>query len=132
MPGIFACGNVLHVHDLVDFVSAEGTAAGEAAARYLTEGLAESRAITAGTADHTIGYVLPQTIHPDRLEDKVELKFRVTDTYRNVRLRVMKDGVVYKELKKRVMIPAEMEKLVLKKDELADVASSITLQIVTD
>ena len=132
VPGIFACGNVLHVHDLVDFVSAEGTAAGEAAARYLTEGLAESRAITAGTADHTIGYVLPQTIHPDRLEDKVELKFRVTDTYRNVRLRVMKDGVVYKELKKRVMIPAEMEKLVLKKDELADVASSITLQIVTD
>ena len=132
VEGIFACGNVLHVHDLVDFVSAEGTAAGEAAARYLTEGLAESRAITAGTADHTIGYVLPQTIHPDRLEDKVELKFRVTDTYRNVRLRVMKDGVVYKELKKRVMIPAEMEKLVLKKDELADVASSITLQIVTD
>ena len=132
VEGIFACGNVLHVHDLVDFVSAEGTAAGEAAARYLTEGLAESRAITAGTADHTIGYVLPQTIHPDRLEDKVELKFRVTDTYRNVRLRVMKDGVVYKELKKRVMIPAEMEKLVLKKDELADVTSSITLQIVTD
>ena len=76
--------------------------------------------------------MLPQTIHPDRLEDKVELKFRVTDTYRNVRLRVMKDGVVYKELKKRVMIPAEMEKLVLKKDELADVASTITLQIVTD
>lgn len=132
VPGIFACGNVLHVHDLVDFVSAEGTATGEAAARYLTEGLADTAAITAASADHTIGYVLPQTIHPDRLDKSVELKFRVTDTYRNVRLRVCKDGQVYKEIKKRVMIPAEMEKLVLKKEELADVKESITLQIVTD
>lgn len=132
IPGIFACGNVLHVHDLVDFVSAEGTAAGEAAARYLTEGLADSPAIAAASADGSIGYVLPQTIHPDRLEHSVELKFRVTDTYRNVRLRVCKDGVVYKEIKKRVMIPAEMEKLVLKKEELADVKESITLQIIPE
>ncbi len=132
VDGIFACGNVLHVHDLVDFVSAEGTAAGHAAARYLTEGLADSPAITATAADPTIGYVLPQTIHPDRLEQNVELKFRVTDTYKNVRLRVCKDGVIYKELKKRVMIPAEMEKLVLKKEELSNVKESITLQIITD
>ncbi|MBP3700485.1 MAG: hypothetical protein J6I64_01210, partial [Lachnospiraceae bacterium] len=92
----------------------------------------DTAAITATSADHTIGYVLPQTIHPDRLDKSVELKFRVTDTYRNVRLRVCKDGQVYKEIKKRVMIPAEMEKLVLKKEELADVKESITLQIVTD
>lgn len=130
IPGIFACGNVLHVHDLVDFVSAEGAAAGEAAARYLAGELPESPSIQAEPADHSIGYVLPQTIHPDRIETSVELKFRVTDTYRNVMLQIRKDGRVYKEIRKRVLIPAEMEKLVLKKEELLDIREALTLQII--
>lgn len=132
IPGIFACGNVLHVHDLVDFVSAEGTQAGEAAARYLTEGFADSRSIQAAPADHSIGYVLPQTVHPERLNAPLEFKFRVTDAYRNVTLRVLKDGQVYKEIRKRVLLPAEMEKLTLKKEELDDVKESLTFCIAAD
>lgn len=131
IPGVFACGNVLHVHDLVDFVSAEGTQAGEAAARYLREGLAESRSIEAAPADATIGYVLPQAIHPERLEDTVELKFRVTGPCRDVTLQILKDGQVYREIRKRVLLPAEMEKLSLKKEELYDVKEKLSLRIVS-
>ncbi len=129
VPGIFACGNVLHVHDLVDFVSAEGTQAGESAARYLTDGFADSRSILAAPADRTIGYVLPQTVHPDRLDKPVEFKFRVADAYRNVTLQVLKDGQGYKEIRKRVLLPAEMEKLTLKKDDLLDVKQELAFRI---
>ena len=130
VPGIFACGNVLHVHDLVDFVSAEGAQAGEAAARYLTGDLADSPSIEAAPADESIGYVLPQTIHPKRLAASVELKFRVAGPCRDVVLQVLKDGQVYREIRKRFLIPAEMEKLVLKKEELLDIKERLTLRVV--
>ncbi|MCI8565682.1 MAG: FAD-dependent oxidoreductase [Lachnospiraceae bacterium] len=129
VSGIFACGNVLHVHDLVDFVSAEGTQAGESAACYLAGGFADSRSIQAAPADHTIGYVLPQTVHLNRLDAPVEFKFRVTDAYRNVTLQVLKDGQVYKEIRKRVLLPAEMEKLTLKQEELNDVKHELAFRI---
>lgn len=129
VSGIFACGNVLHVHDLVDFVSAEGTQAGESAARYLAGGFADSRSIQAAPADHTIGYILPQTVHLNRLDAPVEFKFRVTDAYRNVTLQVLKDGQVYKEIRKRVLLPAEMEKLTLKQEELNDVKHELAFRI---
>lgn len=129
IPGIFACGNVLHVHDLVDFVSEEGQAAGEAAAVYLEQGLPQGPAIQVGPADSSIGYVLPQQIHPDGISDHVELKFRVSAPGRQCTLRIRKDGQVYRDIRKRAVIPAEMEKLTLKKEELSDIRESLTLQI---
>lgn len=130
IPGIFACGNVLHVHDLVDFVSEEGKAAGEAAAVYLQQGFSGGHVIQVGPADHSIGYVLPQQIHPDGAPDLVEFKFRVSAPGKQCTLRICKDGQVYKEIRKRAVIPAEMEKLTLKREELSDIRESLTLQII--
>ncbi|MCI8402483.1 MAG: FAD-dependent oxidoreductase [Lachnospiraceae bacterium] len=129
LPGVFACGNVLHVHDLVDFVSAEGMAAGEAAARFLFDGSSQGRSLCAAPADETVGYVLPQTIHPDSIEASLELKFRVTGVFRNATLQILTDGIVTREIRKRVMIPAEMEKILLKKEELNQVKESITIRV---
>lgn len=129
VPGVFACGNLLHVHDLVDFVSAESRAAGEAAARYLREDLPKGQTITTGAGDASVGYVLPQTIDPERLNGITELKFRVTGVYRNAVIQIYKDGQLSREIPKRVLIPAEMEKITLKKEDLAGVRERITIQI---
>ena len=129
VPGVFACGNLLHVHDLVDFVSAESRAAGEAAARYLREDLPKGQTITTGAGDASVGYVLPQTIDPERLNGSTELKFRVTGVYRNAVIQIYKDGQLSREIPKRVLIPAEMEKITLKKEDLAGVRERITIQI---
>lgn len=129
VPGIFACGNLLHVHDLVDFVSAESRTAGEAAARYLSEGLRECPSIQAGPEDASVGYVLPQTIYPERLNGGVELKFRVTGVFRNAVIQIRKDGQLCREIPRRVLIPAEMEKITLKPEDLTGVRERVTLQI---
>ena len=128
VPGVFACGNVLHVHDLVDFVTAEGYMAGESAAHYLTAGLPQ-RASVPVTAGEGLSYVLPQRIHPDALPDTLTLSCRVLAPQRNVLLAVEKDGKLIKSVRRPVMLPAEMEKITLKKTEIEGVRESLRLRI---
>jgi NADPH-dependent 2,4-dienoyl-CoA reductase/sulfur reductase-like enzyme len=131
LPGVFACGNVLHVHDLVDYVSEEGCAAGEAAADYLLGESIPSPVVSVGPADGSISYVLPELLHPSRIRGPVEFKFRVTSPGKQCILRICKDGKPYRDIRKRVVIPAEMEKLTLKQEELTDIKESLTLQIIS-
>jgi NADPH-dependent 2,4-dienoyl-CoA reductase/sulfur reductase-like enzyme len=128
VDGIFACGNVLHVHDLVDFVSSEGKKAGIAAAKY-TQGELSHKEGFSTEGKEGIGYVLPQRVNIDNLEENIEFMFRVTKNYKNAVIRVFKDGAFYKEIKKPHMAPAEMEKIVLKKEELKDVKNRLSIEV---
>ena len=84
LPGVFACGNVLHVHDLVDYVSEEAKCAGENAAAYIRGELKEreEQAIKIEPQDG-VRYTVPATIEPKRMRDKVKIRFRVGNVYRN-------------------------------------------------
>lgn len=130
VPGIFACGNGLHVHDLVDFVSMEGEEAGAAAAKYVAGRIEESteEIITISPADG-IGYVVPGIIHKDIMDDSLELKMRVTRNDRGVKLTVKNGDTVVKEVKKVRIAPSEMEKIVIKKSEILNVEGALTISV---
>ncbi|MCI9142185.1 MAG: FAD-dependent oxidoreductase [Lachnospiraceae bacterium] len=115
-PGIFACGNVLHVHDLVDFVSEEAALAGESAAAYIAGKVSQDDVLEL-VPDGKIRYTVPQRI-ADRQED-VKVYFRVDNVYRKVEIRVTCDGETVLAKKRPVVKPGEMESLVLTKEQLA-------------
>ena len=110
IPGIFACGNVLHVHDLVDFVSEEAEIAGKSAAAYIKNEESESVDVALRT-DGKIRYTVPQRITQKK---DVTVFFRVADVFRKVTIKV-KDGdkVVFSKKKVKVA-PGEMESITLK------------------
>lgn len=117
VEGIFACGNVLHVHDLVDFVSEEAADAGRYAAEFLRRlgELPETYAVQL-EAGNGVKYTVPALLHPERMEEEVKLRFRVSGVFRNCAVTVRtKDGCVYRR-KKKILVPGEMEKLVLRKE----------------
>lgn len=128
VEGIFACGNVLHVHDLVDFVSMEGAKAGCSAVKYIQGQLKCGEAIET-KAEDGIGYVVPAYIRPENIEDKLELMFRVTRNARDVKVGIFADGELIKAIPKKRVAPSEMEKLLLKKEELPQTGSVLTLRL---
>jgi len=116
IPGIFACGNVLHVHDLVDFVSGEAEIAGKSAADYINGKLEKECEITLET-DGRVRYSVPQKI--TAYKDS-EVYFRVADVYKNAALKVVCDGETVFTKKKPKMAPGEMEKVLIKKEWLVN------------
>ena len=116
IPGIFACGNVLHVHDLVDYVSLEAEIAGLAAAKYISNKNYDRVCINV-LKDEKIKYVIPSII--TEIKD-VKLFFRVNDVYKNVKVNIKVNGVIVDSKKKIKMTPGEMETIVIKKDFLLD------------
>ena len=117
VPGVFACGNVLHVHDLVDYVSEEAALAGESAARWAME-RAEGGASVPLTAGDGVRYTVPQRIDPARMAERVTVRFRVTDVFRDRYVCVYLDGERVQRKKRRVMAPGEMEQVTLSREEL--------------
>lgn len=117
VPGVFAAGNVLHVHDLVDYVSEEAALAGKSAAAYIREydqgSIPEELARIPVTVSGGIRYSVPVSVAPGRISDWLKVRFRVGDVMRNKKVVLYLDGV--KELSKRrhVMAPGEMEEVVL-------------------
>ena len=118
IPGVFACGNVLHVHDLVDFVSQEAALAGEAAARYLAQGQS-SEDVIALRADGGVRYTVPQYIHRDN-DKPVTVRFRVGQPYRNAAVCVYVDDQLLRRIPKRVLAPGEMERVTLRPADLGE------------
>ncbi len=121
IPGIFACGNVLHVHDLVDFVSQEAAAAGANAARYVAGGshdAVDSRGVPV-SAENGVRYTVPSFVDVDAMDDTLTVRFRVANEYRNRYVSVYLDDERIQHRKKRVMAPGEMEQVTLKKADLA-------------
>lgn len=115
--GVFACGNVLHVHDLVDYVSEEAALAGRNAAAYLLSNSTAGKTV-AITADGGVRYTVPQKLDPEHMADTVTVRFRVADVYRDRYVCVYCNGERIRRIKKRVLAPGEMEQVVLKKSEL--------------
>ncbi len=126
IPGIFACGNGLHVHDLVDFVSGEASRAGIFASRYIKGELKEEQKILELETKNGISYIMPSKINLNHV-DKVLLSYRVAKPYTNVFLKVSLNGKEIKKIKKLYLLPAEMESLELTKDNLE--AGKLTLEV---
>ena len=131
--GIFSCGNVLHVHDLVDFVSEEAAIAGKCAADFIREGSGERGGASAQadipaeismetgipiTTDGKVRYTVPQRITKRK---DFTLYFRVADRYRNVKINVVSDGKVIHSVRRPKAVPGEMENIRLKGDLLEGV-----------
>lgn len=125
--GIFACGNVLHVHDLVDYVSDEAERAGRGAAEYVKNGSIKSDYIPVKPAGD-VRYVLPQHIHTRPQED-ISLFMRVANPHGKVRFTVNCGDTVLATAVKLKAVPGEMEKIVLKKEKLAAVSGRITVKL---
>ena len=129
--GIFACGNVLQVHDLVDFVSEEAELAGASAAKYLKgEAAADGKVINV-TAGRNVSYVLPQKIRLSGNEN-VKLFFRVTGTFRNCTVTARSSGNIVASRKKKIAVPGEMETMLLTAQKLADVDGDIEVMLETE
>ena len=121
IPGIFACGNVLHVHDLVDFVSEEAEIAGKAAANYINNVTKKPTNINI-SVDGKIRYTVPSKI--TEVSD-VKVYFRVADVYRNVKIVVKSGDNIILEKKKAKVAPGEMEAITLKEKTLNDIEKLI-------
>lgn len=119
VEGVFACGNVLHVHDLVDFVSEEAAAAGRNAAKYVKSGeqRAEGHEITLNAVDG-VRYTVPCTINPEHMDDTQIVRFRVGNVYKNCYIGVYFDDEQVLHRKRPVMAPGEMEEIKLEKAKL--------------
>lgn len=121
IPGVFACGNVLHVHDLVDYVSEEAENAGKNAAVYVQGGKnktgEESVAVRCGGG---VRYTVPSIIHIAYMPEEQVIRFRVGNVYKNACLTVRFNDKVVMKMNKRVMAPGEMEQIKLKKNRLEE------------
>lgn len=135
MEGVFACGNVLHVHDLVDFVSEEAASAGRNAAAYVkaagdgkTEQTDADAAKAAGTeAEQTVQmvatsgvrYTVPSMIRLSHMDESLTVRFRVGGVYKNCFVSVWLDDERIVHRKKQVLAPGEMEEVKLTKEQLS-------------
>ena len=118
VDGVFACGNVLHVHDLVDYVSEEASKAGENAAKYIQGAFKQDAAAVPVEVSGGVRYTVPQKIAPDAMADRLTVRFRVADVYRNKAVAVYLNEECISRQKKRVLAPGEMEQVVLTKEQL--------------
>ena len=123
VEGVFACGNVLHVHDLVDFVSEEAALAGESAAAFVKaqEEAGKAAAEPEGhavclQAENGVRYTVPQTLDIRNMRDTVTVRFRVGDVFKDRYVAVYYDDQLISRRKKKVLAPGEMEQVVLKKE----------------
>lgn len=131
IEGVFACGNVLHVHDLVDFVSEEAAAAGKNAAMYVQEGESASeqgRKIKLRPLEG-VRYTVPETINPMRIDEKLTVRFRVGNVYQNCYISVYFDEERVLHRKRQIVAPGEMEEIKLSKEELLKYPNLDTITI---
>lgn len=119
IEGVFACGNVLHVHDLVDFVSEEAETAGKNAAAYIKGelGTKSGREIRLDPVDG-VRYTVPVSIDPARMDENLTVRFRVGAVFKNCCVSVYFDDVRTIHRKRQIMAPGEMEEVRLAKEEL--------------
>ena len=132
LKGVFACGNVLHVHDLVDYVSEEAALAGTSAAAHLRGELTEGKTITLKT-DGKVRYTVPQTITVTENTADVTVYFRPADVWRDVTVTVREggmDGNIISKKKRIKVAPGEMETITIKASDLtATTADTLLVSI---
>ncbi|MCR4589275.1 MAG: NAD(P)/FAD-dependent oxidoreductase [Lachnospiraceae bacterium] len=130
IPGVFACGNVLHVHDLVDFVSEEAKKAGENASKFVKEGEAKSsKEPIKLVATEGARYTVPCTLDVDRMDDLLTVRFRVGAVFQDSYVSVYFDDERIMHNQKRIMAPGEMEQVILQKKKLVEYPNLKTITI---
>lgn len=133
IDGVFACGNVLHVHDLVDFVSEEAATAGKNAATYVKNNgtMGELGKEIKLIPTDGVRYTVPRNIHVNRMEEELTVRFRVGAVYKNcyIAAYLNDERIIHK--KKQIIAPGEMEEIKLKKEQLESFANleNITIKI---
>lgn len=120
IDGVFACGNVLHVHDLVDYVSQEATTAGKNAALYIQNGSAKDVKTVEILPVDGVRYTVPKYIRPSEMDETLTVRFRVGDVYKNCAIATYFDDELISKRKRPVMAPGEMEQVVLSKTKLGE------------
>lgn len=123
IPGVFACGNVLHVHDLVDYVSGEASLAGKNAAEYIRGEQSSDGEVINIKTENGVRYSVPSLVRRGHMPDTLTVRFRVGNEYRDTNLGVYLDGEQFMKLPKRVMAPGEMEQVILVKSKVMDILS---------
>jgi len=127
IEGVFACGNVLHVHDLVDFVSEEAEIAGRAATDYILNG-EKQRDTLAAVAGDNVSYVLPQ-LADKNAKPFVKLFFRVRKEIRNAKIVVRSGDKILSEKVKKIVVPGEMENVILTEKMLESACKEICVEV---
>ncbi len=125
LKGVFACGNVLHVHDLVDYVSEEAALAGTSAAAHLRGELTDGRTVTLKT-DGKVRYTVPQTVTVTDNTSDVTVYFRPSDIWRDVTVTVREggsEGTILSKKKRIKVAPGEMETVIVKAADLIATAA---------
>ncbi len=132
VEGIFACGNVVHVHDLVDWVTEESRKAGRGAAHYINQKTIGKQGSISMKGCHGVRYVVPQFIRKENDQEFVELMMRVDNVYHQVQLVAKMDGKIIQKINKRHVAPGEMEnfKLDMRTIDLSNV-KEISMELVT-
>lgn len=131
VPGVFACGNVLHVHDLVDYVSEEADLAGRHAAAFVLDGAKPTEAAPAlrVEAKNGVRYTVPVTIRPGKMADKAPLRFRVDNVYRDKCITVTVGNKQVARLRRRILTPGEMETVPMRSEWLQNAAPGDTVTV---
>ena len=131
IDGIFACGNVLHVHDLVDYVSQEASTAGKNASAYIKNGPSKDTKIVEILPVDGVRYTVPKYIRPTEMDDTLTVRFRVGAVYKNCSIATYFDDELISKRKRPVMAPCEMEQVILDKKKLGEYPdlSKITIKI---
>lgn len=130
VPGIFACGNVVHVHDLVDFVTEESRRAGLNAAKFVQGQLStDGKTVMTKTGDG-VSYIVPSRIRVENISQKLTLFFRVKDEFKEKKLVVSdQDGMVIKILNKKHLAPGEMEQIKLTIEEVKKAERELIISV---
>ena len=129
IPGIFACGNVVHVHDLVDFVSAEGERAGKNAAFYVNNKIEKNDLEISIENGQGITYTVPQIINGGTLAPVTDIFMRVNNVYKNKRIVVKEEDKEIISFPRKHLAPGEMEKISIPEKFLKDVKGKLTIEL---
>ena len=129
MPGVFACGNVAHVHDLVDFVTAESQRAGAAAADYILGTAQQDGPVLEVKNGDGVTYTVPQHIRPNRVDRRCDLFFRVNRICEDRQIRVTSGDTLIAQFPREHLAPGEMEHIVLPRTLLDKASETITVSI---
>ena len=129
IPGVFACGNVVHVHDLVDFVSGESDLAGASAAAYVLKGEASDAVVFDIVPGNGVGYTVPQRVRPADVDGSVNISFRVRQNYGPSQITVACGGRQLAKFKRQRMAPGEMEHIALPKVLLEKADGPLTVAV---
>ncbi len=127
IEGVFACGNAVHVHDLVDYVTEESIRSGKNAALYVQKHIQPKLLRIPVRSGNRVRYTIPQYI--DSIDDQIKILCRTTDEYRNIFISVYSNNKKIKSFKKKIVRPGEMLSFEIGKEDLAKISHDVTVAI---